>query len=97
MSTAEQLIDDVVNLDVDGDAWWDLDEGAPKDPKLRALHRIKSLLDRFDDLSKVDQHTTARAKKTRNAEKLKGIIWAAKKLKLKNAVKAAQQQLALVG
>ncbi len=76
----------------------ELDEAAPKDPYQRALFRIQSLLDRFgDDVAKVDQHTAARAKKTRNAEKLKGLIKAAKQLKLKKSVAAAQQQLATVG
>lgn len=72
-------------------------EGPPSDPNQRAVYRIKSLMDRFGgDENKVDKHTALRATKTRDAKKLAGILWAAKKLKLKRATAAAEKQLALV-
>ena len=95
MNLAESLIDKYVFEEVD--AYWDsLEEALPKDPYARALGRIKALLDRFDDADKVDQHTALRAKKIKNPEKLKGLMKAAKQLKLKRSVAAAKLQLSSI-
>ena len=87
MSLAEQLIDRYLDESLDE---------VSKEPYERALDRMKALFDRFGDenFDKVDQHTVVRVKKIKNPEKLKGLMQAAKQLKLKKSVAAAKAQLA---
>ncbi len=92
MFDSQELIDELLNGEVTlQEAIQELIEGPPSDPYDRALFRMNTLIDRGVD---VEKHTLLRIKKTKNRQKLQGIIRAAKTIGMQSIAKAAKARLA---